>query len=198
MNDQPEFERYPFTVEPGSPEDGEGFFVSFPDLPGCVADGETYDEAIANARDAFSAWMTANREEGGSIPLPGQSNHPVKYVQRLPQSLHKRLTRAAELDGVSMNTLVSILIAEGLGRRDERQQAARSLDDLNVRYVDMDVGAFQFGYPRAGVFPVHTSASSSSSFQSSLLNTPTALLQQDSDIGAQPRRATGQRRRLPQ
>jgi antitoxin HicB len=153
MNDKPEFEHYPFTIEPGSAEDGGGFFVSFPDLPGCVADGETYEEAIGNARDAFAAWMIANQEEGGAVPLPGQSNHPVKYVQRLPQSLHKRVTRAAELDGVSMNTLVSILIAEGLGRREGQQQAA-------VPHRDFTLGIAHVGFPGQGMLPVQTAVSS--------------------------------------
>lgn len=166
MSHEPEFERYPFTVEPGSPEDGGGFFVTFPDLPGCIADGETYEEAIADARDAFAAWMAANREEGGAVPLPGQANHPVKYVQRLPHSLHKRVTRAAELDGVSMNTLVSILIAEGLGRREERQQSSVRLEEAAVRYLSFEPAMVQIGHTGNVRLPFETSASSGYSIKS--------------------------------
>ena len=35
--------------------------VSFPDLPGYIADGNTIDEAIIKARDAFDAWAMAER-----------------------------------------------------------------------------------------------------------------------------------------
>ena len=38
---------------------GGGFLVTLPDLPGCVADGETVDAAIAEAHDAFKAWAAA-------------------------------------------------------------------------------------------------------------------------------------------
>ena len=41
-----------------------------------------------------------------------------KWVQRVPQSLHAKLAARAEKEGVSLNTLVVSLIAEGLGRRD--------------------------------------------------------------------------------
>lgn len=37
-------------------EEGGGYLISFPDLPGCMSDGETIDEAIANGQDAFSGW----------------------------------------------------------------------------------------------------------------------------------------------
>ena len=44
--------------------------VSFPDLPGCIADGNTIDEAITEARDAFDAWSMAEREDKGELPAP--------------------------------------------------------------------------------------------------------------------------------
>src|SRR4030042_3075706 len=39
-----------------------------------------------------------------------------KWVQRVPKSLHAKLAAKAEKEGVSLNTLVVSLIAEGLGR----------------------------------------------------------------------------------
>ena len=49
----PEFESYPFKVEPLKKADGGGFVITFPDLPGCMSDGATYEEAIENGRDAI-------------------------------------------------------------------------------------------------------------------------------------------------
>jgi antitoxin HicB len=40
-----------------------------------------------------------------------------KWVQRVPKSLHARFAAKAGEEGVSLNTLVVSLIAEGLGRR---------------------------------------------------------------------------------
>ena len=41
---------YAIRIEPLPREEGGGFLVTVPDLPGCVADGETIDAAIADAR----------------------------------------------------------------------------------------------------------------------------------------------------
>ena len=61
---------YPITVKPLSEEDGGGFLISFPDLPGCMSDGETIEEAMTNAEDALNCWMQAQKEAGKSIPRP--------------------------------------------------------------------------------------------------------------------------------
>jgi antitoxin HicB len=67
MSNSPPFEKYPFDI---ALAEGEGFVITFPDLPGCIADGATEDEAIVQARGAFHAWMTSIVEEGQPIPLP--------------------------------------------------------------------------------------------------------------------------------
>jgi antitoxin HicB len=57
-------------VEPLTPEDGGGYFATVPDLLGCMSDGETPEEAIANVRDAIEAWKEAAEELGREIPKP--------------------------------------------------------------------------------------------------------------------------------
>ena len=52
---------YAIRIEPLPHEEGGGFLVTVPDLPGCVADGETIDAALAEAHDAFNAWASAER-----------------------------------------------------------------------------------------------------------------------------------------
>jgi len=44
-------------VSPLSEEDGGGYLISFPDYPGCIADGETVEEAIAEGRGALRAYL---------------------------------------------------------------------------------------------------------------------------------------------
>lgn len=117
------FEAYMHEVAPLSAEDGGGFVITFPDLPGCMSDGETIEEAVANGREAFSAWVAAVVDLGRPVPSP--TARPVellevsgKFVARLPKSLHARLAAKARQEGVSLNTLVLTYIAEGLGHRD--------------------------------------------------------------------------------
>lgn len=114
-----QFEDYAHVIEPLSANDGGGYLITFPDLPGCMSDGETIDETIANGRDAFSAWMSARIHQGKPIPIPtrhGESAAPVRLMQRLPRSLHASLVARARSEGTSLNTLVTMLLAEGLGR----------------------------------------------------------------------------------
>lgn len=107
---------YPFTVRPLAAEEGGGYLIEFPDLPGCISDGETVDEAIENGMDAKQAWLAVAKELDRPIPVPG-GHLSGKWVQRVPRSVHARLVERAEREGVSLNTLVISLIAEGLGRK---------------------------------------------------------------------------------
>lgn len=43
---------------------GSQFVVSFPDCPGCLTFGETYDEAIAMGKEALDGWLAAEAERG--------------------------------------------------------------------------------------------------------------------------------------
>lgn len=63
---------YPFFVSPLAKEDGRGFLISFPDLPGCISDGETPEEAIQNGYDAARAWLETAKEFDDPIPQPSQ------------------------------------------------------------------------------------------------------------------------------
>ena len=49
-------------------EDGNGYVVEFPNLPGCVTGGETIAEALEMAEDAASGWVLTELEEGRKAP----------------------------------------------------------------------------------------------------------------------------------
>jgi len=125
------FEAYTHVISPLSPEEGGGFLISFPDLPGCMSDGETIEEAIHNGRDAFLAWISAQADMGLEIPRPSyrvtETEPPMsgKFVQRVPKSLHAKLAVLAKQEGVSLNTLVLTFIAEGVGMREDKRHAQK-------------------------------------------------------------------------
>lgn len=108
--------KYPFEMKPLPEEDGEGWLITFPDLPGCMSDGKTQEEAIENGKDALECWIKACRDAGRVIPSPGDSSSG-KFMTRIPKSLHSRLISRAKQEGVSMNALVSSFIAEFLSRK---------------------------------------------------------------------------------
>ena len=116
------FEAYTHVVSPLSAEDGGGFLITFPDLPGCMSDGETIESAIENGRDAFISWVSARVDMKKTIPKPvirevNVDNFSGRFVQRVPKSLHARLAMQAKKDGVSLNTFILSIISEGLGHR---------------------------------------------------------------------------------
>lgn len=103
--------------------------IEFPDLTGCMADGETIDEAIANGADAQRSWIETAKEFGDPVPPPSRppdETYSGRWNMRVPRSLHRRLAERARAEGVSLNTLAVTLLAEGLGRRarDDDQRAA--------------------------------------------------------------------------
>jgi antitoxin HicB len=63
---------YPVLVEPLAAEDGGGFLATVPDLPGCMSDGESPEEALTNVQDAIEAWLEAARDLGHEIPKPSR------------------------------------------------------------------------------------------------------------------------------
>jgi len=51
-------------------DEDEAFLVEVPELPGCMADGETYEEAVNNAQQVIHEWIDTARELGREIPEP--------------------------------------------------------------------------------------------------------------------------------
>ena len=107
---------YPFEILPLSKAEGGGYAITFPDLAGCRSDGATPEKAIENGRLALADWLAVATEFGDPVPAP-YSSVSGRFVQRVPKSLHRQLVDEAKNEGVSLNTLVVSLVAEGLGRR---------------------------------------------------------------------------------
>ncbi len=97
----------PFEIRRMTEEEGGGYLVTFKDLPGCVSDGDTIEEAVQNAADAEEEWLSAAKLWG--------KPQPAKLVARLPRSLHEALAGLAKRDGVSINTMMVSLISRGVG-----------------------------------------------------------------------------------
>jgi len=48
----------------------QAFLVDVPELPGCMADGKTCQDALANAETIIQEWIETAREIGRPIPEP--------------------------------------------------------------------------------------------------------------------------------
>lgn len=123
---------YPFEIRPLAKDEGGGYSISFPDLPGCGSDGATPEEAIANGRDALHAWMSVAQEFGDELPKSFTAVSG-RFVQRVPRSLHAQLIARAKAEGVSLNTLVVSLVSQGIGRRQAGARTRRPLTAQSPR-----------------------------------------------------------------
>ena len=106
--------RYPITIHP----DAEGGFVAeIEELPGCMTQAETLDGVFDAINEARRLWIETAYRDGQPIPLPRDTEqYSGKLLTRMPRSLHRSLAQAAKLEGVSINQLVTGLLAYGIGR----------------------------------------------------------------------------------
>ncbi len=49
-------------------EENQAFLAEVPELPGCIAHGDSYESALANAKEAIQLWIETAKEFGDSIP----------------------------------------------------------------------------------------------------------------------------------
>lgn len=128
----------------------EGYTVEFPDLPGCITQGDTLEEAFEMAADAASGWILTSIEAGEDIPAPSKSisiphkdcffnlivldmdayakrysNKAVKKTLTLPQWLNT----LAEKSGVNFSKVLQDALKLKLGLNLE------AVNDIEVKNV---------------------------------------------------------------
>ena len=102
-------------------KDEEGDVVArIDELPGCVAHGKDNVEALSELESMKRLWIEDCLERGQEVPEPHveETLPSGKWVQRVPRSLHAKLTRAARKEGVSLNQLVTSILSEHFAGRE--------------------------------------------------------------------------------
>lgn len=117
-----------YAVELVEDESG-GFVARIPDLPGCVTQGETKEEALELIEDARQAWLESAWEHGDHIPEPGaQAEFSGRLNLRMSKSLHRRLHEEARREGVSLNQHMVNLLQERSALREAQVLRSGSND----------------------------------------------------------------------
>lgn len=107
--------KYPAILRPLTEDEGGGYLIEFPDLPGCMADGKTIEEAINEGEDAINSWIETAKKCGDPIPEPtSPSRYSGQWRLRIPKKLHADLAFQAKQEGVSLNMFAATLLAAGL------------------------------------------------------------------------------------
>lgn len=95
-------------------EAGEAWHAEVEDLPHCSARAATPEEAV---RRAWAAVEALDEATGGSVdgsPATSRPRHSGKLLVRMPATLHDELARTAESEGVSLNQLITGVLASSV------------------------------------------------------------------------------------
>lgn len=116
--------KYSALIRALSKEEGGGYLIEIPELPGCMADGETIEEAFADAESAIESWVQTAHEFSDPVPVPSVSKrYSGQWRLRVPKSLHAALAMRARQEGVSLNLLAATILAEGLEHKRHQHKA---------------------------------------------------------------------------
>lgn len=86
------------------------------EFPGCIAQGNTPQEALKTLESVAEAWIIAAQDMGQKIPLPFiELNYSGRFPLRMPKSLHRQAAIAAKRDNTSLNQFIVSAVAEKAG-----------------------------------------------------------------------------------
>lgn len=150
--------KYPISVHEGP---SGGFFVTHPDLDGCMAEGATIDEAITNLADSRELWIESRLAKGYTVPETTiEEEYSGKISLRMAPSLHGRLAEIAKRQDISLNLLINTVLASYAGGEDPLRFALRELQEtamhvktahsLLVRSAVPELGGGRLAQPTTG------------------------------------------------
>jgi antitoxin HicB len=101
-------------------DENPGWVARVVELPGCITQGDTFEELGEMIEDAMRGWIGVALEDGISVPEPKpDEDYSGKFVVRVPRSLHRQLSEAAEREGVSLNQFINVALGIAVGRASE-------------------------------------------------------------------------------
>ena len=110
-------------------EDGS-YTAQILEFPGCVAEGDTPDEAMSDLDKAASSWIEVAVKQNEAVPEPLTSyGYSGKINLRLPKSIHKQAARFAKRDDVSLNQFFASAIAARVGSEDMCERLANRIEE---------------------------------------------------------------------
>jgi len=97
------------------PAEEGGYAIEIPELPGCLSQGETLQEALEMIQDAKKGWLELALEDSLEIPEPAsKEEHSGKFNIRMPKSLHSILVQKAREENVSLNQYINYQLARSV------------------------------------------------------------------------------------
>jgi antitoxin HicB len=122
-----DYSSLPYRIDLSFDKQSDAWVIRYPELPGCIAHGNTPAQAMAEGEEAKALWIETALEEHQEIPEPqGEPTYSGKLVLRLPKGLHEAAALNAAREGVSLNAYLMHLVSEGVER--DRMKRRSSFD----------------------------------------------------------------------
>ena len=138
MKTMEEYLALPYTIEMIQ-QSNASWFVGIKELPGCMSQGDTPEEAVAMIHDAMRAWIEVALEDGIPIPEPQvDEDYSGRFMVRVPRGLHRQLVHTADLQEVSLNAYCIAVLAQSLGQPVEGNQTFPGFADAIKRLLNGD------------------------------------------------------------
>ena len=68
------------------PQEEGGYTVTVPSLPGCISEGDTYEEALTNIKEAIALYLESLQADG--LPIPEETHLIVELEASYEQATH--------------------------------------------------------------------------------------------------------------
>jgi predicted RNase H-like HicB family nuclease len=154
INQQPTkhpIEKYVFRL---LADESGGFVASILEFPGCLAEGDTADEALENLRKSAESWIEVANSNGYPVRDPIDfDGFNGKIALRIPRSLHKQVAELAELEGASINQLLVMAISNYVGAKQIALKIENITKNVSNYYVHLETST--------GLLPMPTIESAS-------------------------------------
>ena len=104
-------------------DEDQGYIATVPEFKNLSAFGETYEDALKEAKIAIEAYIESYAEEKLPIPEPAkQLNYSGQLRLRMPRELHQKLSVEAMRQDVSLNTFMIYLLSSNYAAYREMQE----------------------------------------------------------------------------
>lgn len=111
------------------PDPSGGYTATIHELPGCIAEGDTAEEALAQLDSVANSWIESAKASGYPITPPiDYEGASGKVALRISRRLHQIAAERAELEGISLNQFIGNALASYIGQQDGLRRMAQQLE----------------------------------------------------------------------
>jgi|GEM_PF-2069430 len=131
-----------------------GYLAEVLELPGCITEGDTLEEAYQNLEDAMAGWIETSLEDNRPIPEPvGDKEYSGHFPLRMSTELHRAAALRAMQEGVSLNQWIAGVIAAQIAKENLAEALADQIAAKITEQIPMHVsgGGFWFRFGPAGI-----------------------------------------------